>query len=102
MGILLAGPNDKNLEALVGEEEVFQIVRGGISSDELGKLMDNVTRKMRLLALAESANDTRANPQDSGEHIIMETGDNGASIITDATGSVPVLDSQRISANPRQ
>ena len=98
VGILLAGPNDKNLEALVGEEEVFQIVRGGISSDELGKLMDNATRQMRLMALAESANDTRANPLDSNEHIIMETGDNGTSIITDATGTVPVLNPQRISA----
>ena len=98
VGILLAGPNDKNLEALVGEEEVFQIVRGGISSDELGKLMDNATRQMRLMALAESANDTRANPHDSNEHIIMETGDNGTSIITDATGTVPVLNPERISA----
>ena len=98
VGILLAGPNDKNLEALVGEEEVFQIVRGGISSDELGKLMDNATRQMRLMALAESANDTRANPLDTNEHIIMETGDNGTSIITDATGTVPVLNPQRISA----
>ena len=98
VGILLAGPNDKNLEALVGEEEVFQIVRGGISSDELGKLMDDATRQMRLMALAESANDTRANPLDSNEHIIMETGDNGTSIITDATGTVPVLNPQRISA----
>ena len=99
VGILLAGPNDKNLEALVGEEEVFQIVRGGISSDELGKLMDNATRQIRLMALAESANDTRANPHDSNEHIIMETGDNGTSIITDATGTVPVLNPERISAS---
>lgn len=98
VGILLAGPNDKNLEALVGEQEVFQIVRGGISGDDLGKLIDNATRQMRLMALAESANDTRANPDESGEHIIMSTSENGASIITDATGSVPALDPKRVSA----
>jgi len=98
VGILLAGPNDKNLEALVGDQEVFQIVRGGISGDDLGKLIDNATRQMRLMALAESANDTRANPDESGEHIIMETSDNGASIITDATSSMPALDPKRVSA----
>lgn len=98
VGILLAGPNDKNVEALVGDREVFQVVRGGISGDDLGRLIDNATRQMRLMALAESANDTRANPDESGEHIIMETSENGSSIITDATGSVPALDPKRVSA----
>ncbi|MEO1245121.1 MAG: TonB family protein [Pseudomonadota bacterium] len=98
IGILLAGRHDKGLEALVGEKEVFQVVRGGISGDELGKLIDNATRQMRLMALAESANDTRANPDESGQHIVMETSENGATIISDGTGTVPILDPKRVSA----
>ena len=99
IGILLAGNDDKNVEALVGEKEVFQVIRGGISSDELAKLIDNATQQMRLLALAESANDTAANPDEiSSEHIIMETGEFGAMIISDGTGQVPALDAKKISA----
>jgi len=98
IGILLAGQNDKGLEALVGEKEVFQIVRGGISSDDLTKLIDNATRQMRLMALAESANDTRADPGESGQHIVMETSENGSTIISDGTGTVPILDPKRVSA----
>lgn len=101
IGILLAGRNDKDVEALVGEKEVFQVIRGGVSGEELGKLIDNATRQMRLMALAESANDTRAVPEDTGEHIVMETADNGSSIITDATGSMPALDPRKAaSATP--
>ncbi len=99
IGILLAGTNDEGLEALVGEKEIFKIVRGGISSDELVKLIDNATQQMRLLALAESANDTAAAPDETGEHIIMETSENGSTIISDGTASLPKLDAQKISAN---
>ena len=98
IGILLAGQHDKGLEALVGEKEVFQVVRGGISSDDLTRLIDNATRQMRLMALAESANDTRANPDESGQHIVMETSENGSTIISDGTGTVPILDPKRVSA----
>ncbi len=99
IGILLAGNDDDDVEALVGEKEVFQIVRGGINADDLGKLIDNATRQMRLLALAESANDTAANPDEpAAEHIIMETSENGSTIISDGTGRMPALDPQRISA----
>ncbi len=98
IGILLAGPNDKGLEALVGEKEVFQVIRGGVSGDDLSRLVDNATQQMRLMALAESANDTRAVPEDTGEHIIMETADNGSTIITDATGSMPALDPLKVSS----
>ena len=100
IGILLAGRNDKDVEALVGEKEVFQVIRGGVSGEELGKLIDNATRQMRLMALAESANDTRAVPEDTGEHIVMETAENGSSIIIDATGSMPALDPRKASASP--
>lgn len=99
IGILLAGTNDEGLQALVGEKEIFKIVRGGISSDDLVKLIDNATQQMRLLALAESANDTAAAPDESGEHIVMETSENGSTIISDGTASLPKLDAQKISAN---
>lgn len=99
IGILLAGTDDEGLEALVGEKEVFQIVRGGITGDDLAELIDDATRQMRLLALAESANDTAANPDEPvAEHIVMETSENGSTIISDGTGSVPILDPQKISA----
>ncbi len=99
IGILLAGPDDKNIEALVGEKEVFQVVRGGISSDDLAQLVDNATRQMRLLALAESANDTAAAPEDTiAEHIVMETSENGSTIISDGTGQLPTLGPTKISA----
>ena len=99
IGILLAGQNDHGLEALVGDKEVFQIVRGGVSAEEVSKLVDNATQQMRLLALAESANDMAANPDEPvSEHIVMETSENGSTIISDGTGTVPILDPQKIAS----
>lgn len=100
IGILLTGDSDKDTEALVGAREVFQVVRGGVTPESIRKLIDNATQQARLLALAESANDTRANPDEPmGEHIIMETSENGSTIITDATGRMPALNPARISAS---
>lgn len=98
IGILLAGDNDKGLEALVGEKEVFQVVTGAVKPQDLTKLVDNATRQMRLMALAESANDTAANPDEPAEHIVMETSENGSTIISDGTGTMPVLDPQKIAS----
>jgi len=99
IGILLAGNDDKDIEALVGEKEVFQIVRG-LRPEDLGSIIDNATRQMRLMALAESANDVAANPDEpSGEHIIMETSENGSTIISDGTGRMPALNPQRVAAS---
>jgi TonB family protein len=99
IGILLAGYDDDDVEALVGDKEVFQVVRGNISSADVSKLVDNATQQMRLLALAESANDMAANPDEPvAEHIVMETSENGSTIISDGTGSVPILSAQKISA----
>ena len=99
IGILLAGENDRRLEALVSDKEVFQVVLGGIGNAEIAKLVDNATQQMRLMALAESANDTAANPDEPfAEHIVMETSENGSTIISDGTGTVPILDPQKISA----
>jgi serine/threonine-protein kinase len=96
IGILLAGNNDEGLEALVGDQEVFQVVRGSITPDALKRLVDGATQQARLMALAESANDTAANPDEpTGEHIVMETSENGATIITDGTGRFPSLDPRK-------
>jgi TonB family protein len=101
IGILLAGNQDDGLEALVGDQEVFQIVRGSVTGDSLRSLIDNATRQARLMALAESANDTTANPDEPvTEHIVMETGEHGATIISDGTGQLPILDPQKVSTTP--
>ena len=87
IGILLASSSD---EALVGDEEVFQVVHGDVTGDKLSQMVDNATQQIRLMALAESANDTAAAPDEpSAEHIVMETSDHGASIISDGTGRNP-------------
>jgi len=99
IGILLAGNADDGLEALVGDQEVFQVVRGDVTPDSLKSLIDGATRQARLLALAESANDTTASPDEpAAEHIVMETSENGSTIISDGTGRLPVLDPQKVSA----
>ena len=89
IGILLAGSGRRNdgLEALVGDQEVFQIVRGSIVTPEaLLKLVESATQRMRLMALAESANDQAANVDEPvTEHIVMETSENGSLIISDGT-----------------
>ncbi|MEE8426700.1 MAG: hypothetical protein V3S15_05400, partial [Woeseiaceae bacterium] len=99
IGILLASMED-DLEALVGDEEIFQIVRGGISPKELGKLIDNATQQLRLMALAKSANDNSARVDvPTSEHIVMETAENGSAIISDGTGRMYALDPTKISSS---
>ncbi len=107
IGILLAGTNKQDgLEALVGIQEVFQIVRGKIEPSDLLELIESATdqsstKSMRLLALSESANDHRANVDEPiSEHIVMETSENGSAIISDGTGTVPVLRPSKISIAP--
>ncbi|MFQ5981926.1 MAG: response regulator [Woeseiaceae bacterium] len=102
IGILLAGDDgDDGLEALVGDQEVFQIVRGSISPTELLELIDNATRSVRLLALSESANDQAAHPDmPVGEHIVMETSENGSTIISDGTGRMPALKPEKVAIMP--
>lgn len=93
IGILLAGHGDDGLEALVGDKEVFQIVRGNITADALLKLVEHATQQVRLMALAESANDNAADVDDdtAEEHIVMETSRDGATIISDGTGRMRAL-----------
>ncbi|MBT8089255.1 MAG: TonB family protein [Gammaproteobacteria bacterium] len=99
VGILLAGNADAGLEALVGDKEVFQIVRGNVTSETILKLVDDATQQMRLVALAESANDTAVDVEDTiSEHIVMETSENGSTIISDGTGRMRALDPAKVSA----
>jgi TonB family protein len=96
IGILLAGEDgDDGLEALVGDEEVFQIVRGAVTPESLLDLVESATQRVRLLAISESANDLAANVDEpAGEHIVMETSENGASIISDGTARLRAIRSQ--------
>jgi TonB family protein len=98
IGILLAGKREGAVEALVGEREVFQVVHGHVTGEGLKKLVDGATQQMRLMALAESANDMAANPDEPAEHIVMETSENGSTIISDGTGQFPALNPSKISA----
>lgn len=98
IGILLAGDQDDGLEAIVGDEEVFQVVRGEITADALRNLIDGATRQSRLLTLAESANDTSAAATDQAdnEHIVMETAENGAAIVSDGTARLSAVSPESI------
>jgi TonB family protein len=93
IGILLAGNDPEDgLEALVGDKEVFQIVRGTVTPEALQNLIDAATKRVRMLTISESANDLAANVDEPvGEHIVMETSENGAAIISDGTGRIPAL-----------
>ena len=94
IGILLAGSKD---EASVGDKELFQVARGDVSADTLQQMIDTATQQMRLMALAESANDLSAHVDEPAEHIVMETAENGSTIISDGTGTMPALDPSKIS-----
>jgi TonB family protein len=98
LGILLAGSKTTDIEALVGDEEVFQVVSGTVTGDGLLTLVDNAARQMRLTTLGVSANDVAANVDESAEHIVMETSENGSTIISDGTGKMPNLDPKKVSA----
>jgi TonB family protein len=102
IGILLAGTDgDDGLEALVGDKEVFAVIRGDITANDLKELIDSATQRVRLLALSESANDQAANPDEpAGEHIVMETSENGSTIISDGTGRMPALKPEKVAIMP--
>ena len=80
--ILLTGNDDKEVEALVGDEEIFQVVRGTIDEASLLELVETATRELRLTTLSNSANDTMAHADTEAEQIVMETADDGSSIIS--------------------
>ncbi|MEM9333488.1 MAG: TonB family protein [Pseudomonadota bacterium] len=99
VGILLTGDEDPEVEALVGDSEIFQVIRGGVDPKHLTQLVEAATQQMRLMSLSESANDNAAAPDDgTAEHIVMETADNGSTIVSDGTGTHAVLDPEKIGA----
>jgi TonB family protein len=107
IGILLAGETDNDIEALVGDQEVFQVVRGGITAATLRSLVDNATSEARLQTIAESANDTSANLDEPAtehvdepvaEHIVMETSTNGSTVISNGTGRMRALNPNQVLA----
>lgn len=99
IGILLASTTDDGLEALVGDKEVFQIVRGTVSGEAILELVHEATQQMRLMTLAKSANDTAANVDKAApEHIVMETAENGSAVVSDGSARLPALDSGRFSS----
>ena len=107
IGILLAGTDTHDgLEALVGAQQVFQIVRGSIDPGDLLELIESATnqsstKSVRMIALSESANDHKANVDEPvSEHIVMETSENGSAIISDGTGTMPTLRPSKISLAP--
>ncbi|MDX1498839.1 MAG: TonB family protein [Woeseiaceae bacterium] len=96
IGILLAADGDG--EALVGEKDMFQVIRDEVTPESLRQFIDKATQQARLMALAESANDTLADmDQPTGEHIVMETSENGSTIISDGTGRFPALNPSKVS-----
>ena len=100
IGILLA-KDDHASEALVSDKEVFQIVHGDVTPQGLRELIDAATQRARILAMSESANDNLANvDQPETEHIVMETSENGSTIISSATGQMPALQPNKISVAP--
>ena len=98
IGILLAGTKTKDIKALVGDDDVFQVVSGAVTGEGLLTLVDNATGQASLMMVAESANDSSAGVDESAEHIIMETAENGSTIISDGTGQRPILDPKKVSA----
>ena len=102
IGILLAGTDHEDgLEALVSDREVFEIIRGKVEPTALIELIESATKRVRLVALSESANDQRANVDvPPSEHIVMETSEHGATIISDGTGTMPALTPEKIDVAP--
>ncbi len=65
IGILIA-PEDISgieLEALVGREQLFQVIRGVATPDEMRQVIDGAVEKLKVTTLRDSANDRSAGPQ---------------------------------------
>ena len=65
LGILIA-PEDMSgaeAEALVGSEELFQVIRGIGTPDEMRRVIDEAVDQLRVNTLQESANDRTAGPR---------------------------------------
>ena len=97
VGILLTGDEEPSVEAVAGDKELFQVIRGGVDPKHITQLVDAATQQMRLMAMAESANDNTVAPTEgTAEHIVIETAENGSQIVSDGTGQHAVLDPEKI------
>ena len=101
IGILLAGDSDPEIEALVGDNEIFQVIRGGIDPKHVTKLVEAATQQVKMMTLTNSANDMSASEDDEGtaENIVMETDAFGATIVSDGTGTFAAIDPAKVAEN---
>ena len=100
-GILLTNATADEGAAFVGHDEVFQIVRGDVTGEALVELVDNASQQMHLPLLSKPANDTTAHETtahaDGGaENIVMETADDGSSIISQSSVRLRALNVKSI------
>ncbi|MGB5510323.1 MAG: hypothetical protein WBM87_01300 [Woeseiaceae bacterium] len=85
LGILLTDADSDEGAALVGDEEFIQVVRGQVTAAALLELVENASQQIQLPLLSKSANDTTAHADSEPEHIVMETADDGSSIISQSS-----------------
>ena len=98
LGILLTDADTDEGAALVGDEEIFRIVRGQVTGEELLELVENATQQMQLPLLSISANDTTAHADSAPEHIVMETANDGSSIISQSSVRLRALNPNSFTA----
>ncbi len=95
-GILLTNATADEGAAFVGHDEVFQIVRGDVTGEALVELVDNASQQMQLPLLSKPANDTTAHADGGAENIVMETADDGSSIISQSSVRLRALNVKSI------
>ena len=98
LGILLTDAEADVGAALVGDEEIFQIVRGQVTAEALLELVENASQQRQLPLLSKSANDTTAHADSEPEHIVMETADDGSSIISQSSIRLRALNPKSFAA----
>ena len=98
LGILLTDADVDEGAALVGGEELFKIVRGQVTGAELLALVEDASQQMQLPLLSKSANDTTAHADDEPDHIVMETADDGSSIISQSSVRLRALNPKSFAA----
>ena len=98
LGILLTDADAHEGAALVGDEEIFQIVRGQVTAEAVFDLVENASKQIQLPVLSRSANDTTAQAGRVQESIVMETADDGTSIISQSSVRLRALNPNSFAA----
>ena len=98
LGILLTDADSDEGAALVSNDEIFQIVRGQVTGEALLELVENAAQQMQLPLLSKSANDTTAHADSAPEHVVMETADDGSSIISQSSVRLRALNPKSFAA----